>query len=200
MINYHGIWNNFIKGRKSAFLKLYEEFYPQLYRYGIKYTADQDLIKDQINEVFTYLYEKRARIGQVVHVKAYIFQCFKNSFFHQLKKSPHFETLAEPDREVTGPAERPYEDYIIQLQAEERIKGSLRSALAKLTKRQRVLIQLRYYEELSIDQIALKTGLSSRTIYNKLHEGLKILRKEMAPQRENFIDSLSVLFMMFRKK
>jgi RNA polymerase sigma-70 factor (ECF subfamily) len=48
--------------------------------------------------------------------------------------------------------------------------------MSSLPNRQRELIQLRYYEQLSCEEIALRTGLSLRTIYNKLHEGLKKLR------------------------
>jgi RNA polymerase sigma-70 factor (ECF subfamily) len=41
-------------------------------------------------------------------------------------------------------------------------------------------VHLKYYEGLSTDEIALRTGIEKRTVYNQLHEGIKFLRKELS--------------------
>jgi RNA polymerase sigma factor (sigma-70 family) len=69
-----------------------------------------------------------------------------------------------------------YEDYIIAWQDKEAVRRMLLQAMQSLSMRQRELVQLRYYEQLSCEEIAGRTGLSLRTIYNKLHEALKKLR------------------------
>ena len=56
------------------------------------------------------------------------------------------------------------------------MKKLLRNAVESLPERQRELVQLRFYEHMSYEEIAMKTSLSVRTVYNKLHEAIKKLR------------------------
>jgi len=42
--------------------------------------------------------------------------------------------------------------------------------------RQKEIIRLRYFDAVSFKDIADQTGLSERTIYNTLHNAIKVLR------------------------
>jgi len=54
-----------------------------------------------------------------------------------------------------------------------------------LPARQRELIILKFYEGLGYEDIVRKTGLTRRTIYNKIHEALSKIKNEVlqAPAR-----------------
>jgi RNA polymerase sigma-70 factor (ECF subfamily) len=41
------------------------------------------------------------------------------------------------------------------------------------------VIDLKFYKGLSTEQIAAQTGLSKRTVYNNMFEGVKLLRAEL---------------------
>jgi RNA polymerase sigma factor (sigma-70 family) len=53
------------------------------------------------------------------------------------------------------------------------------SKINDLPNRQKELIALRFYEGLNYEEIVQRTGLSHRTVYNKIHEGIKKLKTDM---------------------
>lgn len=63
-----------------------------------------------------------------------------------------------------------------------------------LPARQRELIMLKFYEGLSYEAITQKTGLTHRTVYNKIHEALyKIKQRLVQPAVVSGIQSLVLL-------
>jgi DNA-directed RNA polymerase specialized sigma24 family protein len=53
-------WAQFKDGDKEAFAIFYNLHIDRLYQYGLKFSNDEDTIKDAIREVFLDLYLKRA--------------------------------------------------------------------------------------------------------------------------------------------
>jgi RNA polymerase sigma-70 factor (ECF subfamily) len=68
------------------------------------------------------------------------------------------------------------EDILISEENTNAISNRLHRAINKLTKRQREIITLKFFNELSYDEIADFTGLSQRRIYNLVHESVRALR------------------------
>ena len=52
-------------------------------------------------------------------------------------------------------------------------------ALARLEPDQRVVVALRFYRDLSIEQIAARTGVRPGTVKSRLHRALRVLRTEL---------------------
>jgi len=148
-------------------------YYNDLFRYGIKFTADKDLTKDIIVEFFLHIYDHRSSFESADNVKPYIIISYKRFVIAYLTK---ISRQLDIEEQQPSSYEYSYEDYIIAWQNEETMKKLLRSAIESLPERQRELIQLRYYEQMSHEEIAVKTKLSIRTVYNKLHEAIKKLR------------------------
>ena len=69
----------------------------------------------------------------------------------------------------------------------------LQSYLNELPARQKELIFMKFYEGLSYDEIVQQTGLSHRTVYNKIHEALKKLKLDIAGSRNTHSITLSLL-------
>ena len=80
----------------------------------------------------------------------------------------------------TLPQQEPsYEDILVGIQVQEEQKEKLRRALQKLSPRQKEYLHLTYFEGLSYEQVALKTGQTTKTVYNTTYEAIKVLRKEI---------------------
>jgi RNA polymerase sigma-70 factor (ECF subfamily) len=58
-------------------------------------------------------------------------------------------------------------------------RGVLGSAMAELAPDQRVVVALRFYRDLSIDQIAARLGVRPGTVKSRLHRGLRGLRTSL---------------------
>ena len=68
---------------------------------------------------------------------------------------------------------------LISKEIDEDIKNRLRNALGLLTKRQKEIIYLRFYEGLSYDEIETIVQVNYQTIRNCVYEAIKVLKKDL---------------------
>lgn len=178
-------------GDRESLFSMMTAYYSDLFRYGIKFTADKDVTKDIIGQFFLHIWDHREKFSSAGNIKPYLIVSFKRYLIEYLRKISRQLNITEYE---SSAYEYPYEDYIVAWQNEETIKTLLKNAISELPERQRELVQLRFYEQLSYEEIAEKTSLSIRTVYNKLHEAIKKLRNPML--RENISRNFLLLFMI----
>lgn len=172
-------------GNEEALLSLMTLYYNDLYKYGLRFTAESNLTKDLLQEFFLHIWENRSKFQAVENIKSYLVVSFKRFLFQELRKlSRQVGDSVRPADEL----EYPFEDYIILFQESEELRKVLFEAIESLSKREKEMIRLRYYEQLSCEEIAAMTSLELRTVYNNLYEGLKKLRnhKLLLHLKKNF--------------
>ncbi|MES3019554.1 MAG: sigma-70 family RNA polymerase sigma factor [Bacteroidota bacterium] len=170
-------WDGLRKGDKQALFNLYNDMYFHLIRFGLKLTGDDELVKDSINQLFLNLWDKKERLTPVDNVRSYLFTILKNTIIDELKHSDKVDDAIRKrllDEEID---ELSYEEIIIRVQHDEELKARLQQAIKKLTPRQIELIQLRFFEGMSYEQIAARTSQSVKTAYNTIYDAVKTLRK-----------------------
>lgn len=170
------LWGALCAGDQDALQKLYVSYYNGLLQYGLKYSDDRDTLKDSINSTFLYIWENRAGLSYANHVGSYIFKSYQRQLLKDLNKNKVLEKLS-----LSGEwdADMDIQDFQFIVQQEESIRMSLlKNAILKLPKRQRELIRMRYYEELSYDEIAKQTQLTKRAIYNQIHTAISTLKED----------------------
>jgi|SRR5687768_15435803 len=160
-------------GDKEALFSMMAFYYIDLFRYGIKFTADKDVTKDIIGQFFIHVWDHRQKFSAAENFKCYLIVAFKRFVIDYLRRISRQLNLSDYESQCY---EYSYEDYIVAWQSEESVKALLYKAIQELPERQRELIQLRFYEQLSYKEIAVRTSLSIRTVYNKLHEAINKLR------------------------
>jgi RNA polymerase sigma factor (sigma-70 family) len=169
------LWEGFKHGDAGALFTIYELLYDNLRRNGLAITTDEELVKDTINQFFLYLWDKRDSLQPPEHLKAYIIVSFRRKLLYDIKMSRKTTPLTfEEDL-----PEASWQDELIEGQTQLERQLRIKKAIDNLPRRQRELITLKYYEGLSYEQIADRTALSMRTIYNKLHEAIKTLKNEI---------------------
>lgn len=165
--------NRLREGNQDALLSLMNLYYNDLFRYGIRYTADKDLTKDIIHQFFLHVWDHRDQFVRTKNLQAYLLVAFRNFLFNYLRRISRQLELPGTEQD---PVEYSYEEYIIAFQDDAEVRSALQAAIQSLPERQRELIRLRYYEQLSCEDIARQTSLSIRTVYNKIHEAINKLR------------------------
>ena len=148
-------------------------YYNDLFRYGIRFTADMENTKDIVNQFFLHAWERREKFIAAENIKAYLLVSFRRFLINDLRKSFPFKSVADYPED---PMEHSYEDYIICFEENEAIKKALYESIQLLPPRQKELLMLRFYENMSYEDIAEKNSLTVRTVYNKIHLALKKLR------------------------
>jgi len=96
--------------------------------------------------------------------------------YQNYNSSIQFEELNQDSIESSY-AEQSYESILIASQQDEHFKKRLQKALSQLTPRQKEIVQMRYFDQIDFADIAAITGLTERTIYNTLHNAIKMLKE-----------------------
>ncbi|GAB2808247.1 RNA polymerase sigma factor [Ferruginibacter profundus] len=181
MNNDDNLWLGLKQGDKEMFLALYKKYYHTLLFIGLKEMKDAQLVKDTIQQLFLYLWEKRETIQEANNVKCYLVTSFLRKLTADWKKSKQPGALqvvwnSYPDED---PQPNP-EEKLIRKDEQSHLFKLLMDRINELPNRQKELIVLKFYEGLTYEEIVQRTGLSHRTVYNKIHEGLKKLKSDMA--------------------
>lgn len=176
------LWNEIRYSNEQALRGLYMECYDRLFQYGIGASGDAEQVKACINEVFASLWQKRDNLAEVENVQGYVFIYFRRVLMRQIGKTKRHRLFFSGRELRDGPpvAEAPYEEMLIAMETDEEVKRRLRKAVEQLTRRQRELIRLRFFEQMSFEDIADKTDLSLRTVYNTIHAAVSSLREAMS--------------------
>jgi RNA polymerase sigma-70 factor (ECF subfamily) len=180
-------WHNIKKGSEDAMIALYKGSYLDLYAFGFKICANKEQVKDAIHEMFCEIWQKRHSLSEVQQVKAYLRTYLKRKLLKEIYQNHNHEGLTKVDEGISK--EKSYESLLIEAQENEEKKKKLWLALDHLTKNQKEIIKLKFYEGLSYEQIASALSLQPRTVYNHVYEALQVLRK--------LLKSLILVFLFF---
>lgn len=164
---------NFIEGNDNSFEIIYRRHVEILFRYGIQFTTDEDIVQDAIHDVFVKLYNERKSLKVDVNVKFYLFTCLKNRLYNLLKRELFFDKIDSEDDEYLDPGAEEQVTSALSLSEQQR---TVQMVLGLLTDRQREIIYYRYMEELPIEEIAILTDMNYQSVQNSIQRSLKKIR------------------------
>jgi RNA polymerase sigma factor (sigma-70 family) len=171
------LWNEFRGGSLEAFTALYNAHVQALYSYGRKFTADKNALEDTIQDLFIDLWKKRETLGATDSARYYLFAALRHRIFRARQASLK-QTSAESFPEeyefeiILSPESSLINDQTLLEQ-----RTLLDQAIQKLTKRQKEAIYLKFYENLSYDEVAQVMDLEIRSAYNLISKAIESLRR-----------------------
>lgn len=164
---------------EAALNYLFTHYYNRLFRTGLKHGAAHDVVEEAIQAVFIDVWQYRQTLGEIVSFEAYL----KGSLKKRLGKMASNASKTDKNTSDTEGSENDlllsveaYENVLILQETNDQKRQELITALEQLTPRQKELVVLRYFEEMSYADIAEKTQLQTDSIYKTIHEALKRLR------------------------
>lgn len=172
----HNLWMNFINGNDDCFEVLYKKYADVLFRYGIQFTSNGDIVKDAIHDVFVKLYNDRQHLKAEANIKFYLFTCLKNRLYNLLKRDLFFDKIDLEEAEFLDPDA---EELVTNALSQKEMQRTVRFVLDLLTDRQREIIYYRYIEELSIEEIAALTEMNYQSVQNSIQRSLKKIRDSL---------------------
>jgi RNA polymerase sigma-70 factor (ECF subfamily) len=187
-------WQGLKAGNRTCFNWLFKKYYSELYYYGIKILPDRDLIKESIQEVFMRIWETRENLSFVENVKSYLIVSVKRMILLQNGKKRGSGNIE------IGSAEN-YSFYfdINEFEKHEELPEELRkvilTAINSLTRKQRELIMLFFYHELSYAEIADILEISVQAARNLMYRTLLHLREILGERSINSMKSM--FFLLF---
>jgi len=176
-----GLWVEYLGGSDVALAEIYRLYSRKLYMYGRQFTSSDDLIYDAIQDVFIYLVDAREKLAVAKSVKFYLFSVFRRTLMRSLEK----------DKKVINAEKDALEGFLISMNNDyrsvqeylsERHKKLLMNAVNQLPARQREMLNLKFFEGLSYEQIAAVMDLANaKTVRTMIYRTLAKLNKVLSP-------------------
>lgn len=163
----------------QQFHNWYETFQYTFMNMGLRLGYRRDEVGDIINQFFLDLLEKKIDPASIQNPQAYLSTAFRR------KLIDHYRESGKSPLTVVGAYDENYaelsiQDILEQMESNTELINTIWKAYKKLPARCRKVIDLKFYKGLTTEEIVLQTGLSKRSVYNNLFEGIKLLRAEMS--------------------
>lgn len=173
----HVLWQLYREGDKQAFGRLAERYYRTLKRYGLKFVVDEEVVEGCIQELFLQLWQNRLRINETTSVKHYLLKALRHHVLQYLRNQKRLNQ-EELDWDSSIAEEADSETLLIQRESLTSLTNTIQAQLASLPDREREALYLRYYESLTIPEIAEVMNVNRQSVSNFLQKALNKLRNQ----------------------
>jgi RNA polymerase sigma-70 factor (sigma-E family) len=152
----------------EAFAK---EQLPRLVRYSVMLTGDRELAADLVQDVLVKVYRQWPRIGAADRPDWYVMRMVTNQFISWRR--------SWAVRNIVAVDELPEHTAGDGFEATHAVRDVVWRRLARLPKRQRAVLVLRYYERLTDAEIAEVLECTASTVRGYAHRALASLRDDL---------------------
>jgi RNA polymerase sigma-70 factor (ECF subfamily) len=164
---------------KQALSELYEEQSPGLYRYAFRLLGDQDLAEECVSETFSrFLQAVKSGGGPSDNARAYLYRAVHNWVVDHYRRQP-LPPLSLEEEMHSGE-----QDDVSQSVAKELLREKVRSALLRLPAEQQQVIELRFLEDWSHEEVAAQLGKSNEATRALQHRAVDALRRMLLEKEE----------------
>lgn len=154
-----------VSDKATSFERLCDGQLGPSYRLAAVLLRDRIEAEDAVQDALVRAWRGWPRLHDPSRFEAWFQRILVNGCHDRLRQRKHWARVAQlPER--SGPDEHGRSDE----------RAALRQALDALTVDQRIAVVLRYFGDLTIEQIAERTGSRSGTVKSRLHHGLRALR------------------------
>ena len=173
------LWLSFKNGDENAIIFIYNEYYPVLYRYGLKFSPQSALIEDVIQDFFTDLIKNRQTLGNTDNILFYLLKSFRRLLFRKLQQKSKYELSDKITDDYFFEVEWAADHDLIDREEESFRTDLISNALRELTPRQKEAIYLRFNKELEYSKIAEIMNISVEACRNLISKAITILKKQI---------------------
>ena len=166
------------KDNTEAFKVLFDHYYPVLVRVLMRYSSDQEQIKDWIQEIYIRLWETREGINAdyIENFKAYFIVTARNYAIKELSKKRHLK----PEQFQSKTQEEIADSSSYNFMEENELRQAYQMAVSRLPVKTQKAYVLNRETGLTYRGVAKELGISIKTVENQIGKALKILRIELA--------------------
>jgi RNA polymerase sigma factor (sigma-70 family) len=166
-----------LKGDSGLFSQLVEKYQHLAYTLSLKILNQHEDAEDSAQEAFIKAYNSLRSFNGKSTFRTWFFRIVYNTAIIKLRSVKRVELKIEdtriPDAEISAT-----ESTMNQFNIEERVKY-LKLGLEKLEPDEQTLLNMYYYDDFSMEEVAKITGLTVSNVKVKIHRSRKRLLKEL---------------------
>jgi RNA polymerase sigma-70 factor (ECF subfamily) len=166
----------------SAFSSLVDRYRNDIYRIIYHFLKNSEDTLDAMQEVFIKAYSSLPRLHDKAKLKPWLIKIAVNQAVDYYRKRATQYPVLDLDNEdglKSEPVSSTWKTNPRKLFEIKEINQQISNAVAQLSKQQRVVFILRYFEEMQISEIAESLDCSEGTVKSNLFHALNKMRKEL---------------------
>ena len=165
-------------GDSQAFGRIYDEFADKLYRFIFFRVGHREIAEDVLSDTFVKSWQKIHQINSPKSLSAWLYQIARNNIidYYRLKKeSVALEEIADTLEDAVNPIE------IINATMQQK---KILDVLNQLPTEQRQVIQYRFFEDLSNEEIAFILNKTEGAIRVIQHRAIIRMKELLNPNKK----------------
>ena len=180
------LWYDFKMGEKYALPLIYDRYTAKLYRYGRKFSSDEELVKDSIQDLFFDLIRTRSTLGNTDHIFFYLIKALRRRLVLNKTgiKNPELsnEEIENHSINIVYSIE---DEWILrdELTKKEKI---VQKGLAELSPKQREIIYYRFTCDFEYEQICEIMSMKYDSARKMVFRALKTMREHLTETNFTF--------------
>ena len=160
------------RGNSDAFAELYYRHRAWVYSLARRFTGNDDLAADAVQEVFTYLLSKFHGFRLTAKLTTYLYPVTKHIAL-TIRKSHRAASVEDKGVDIEA---KPIAD-------EEKERANLTGAMAALPEEQREVVVMRFVDGMSVEETAHALHIAEGTVKSRLSRALETLRNDPRARR-----------------
>jgi RNA polymerase sigma-70 factor, ECF subfamily len=177
------------RGDREAFRELFEAHKDRVWTVALRFTGDESAARDVTQQVFLKLFTNIAGFRHESNFKTWLYRLVANECMDEFRKRRRLIPLdflrPAGDERDEDSGEVEMKDWRQEPLQEERlarleVSEAVLAALTQLKPKLRMAIALKYFEDLSYEQMAEALGCSMGTVASRLNRGHKELARRLA--------------------
>jgi RNA polymerase sigma-70 factor (ECF subfamily) len=164
------------RGEREAFRTLFEKHKDRVYSIALRYCGDADVAMDIAQETFLKLYSSIRGFRGDSSFESWLYRLVVNSCFDQKRKTRRMSPLFD---ELLAALQAPGRSALDEVMRAE-LGTQVRAVVGNLPPEQRMVVVLRYTQNLSYEEIAGILGCSTGTIASRLNRVHKVLERRLS--------------------
>ena len=148
-------------GYRAAMQALYGRHSVRIYRFILRFTVDASIAEDLLSDVFLEVWQSAARFEKKSRASTWLLAIARHKALSNRRRRPH-EPL-DAAQEIEDTADDP------ETMTEKAHRSALiRKCLGQLSQAHREVIDLVYYHDKSVDEVAQIVGVSANTVKTRM--------------------------------
>lgn len=155
----------------QEFIDFFKNNENKIYKFAYGYVKNQDIALDLVHESIVKAIQKRDTVKEKQHLKTWFYRILINEclgFLRKRNKILFFEEIK--DVENLGQIDKVSD-------SNENI--DLYDAIDKLPEKLKTIIMLRFFEDMSLEEISQTTKTNLSTVKSRLYKALEVLKIDM---------------------
>lgn len=162
--------------RAAAFSELAEHHLTASYRLATLILGNRAEAEDVTHEAFIAAWKSWGSLRDPARFEAWFGRILVNACRDRLRRTRRHEIVDLSDELIAAPASGDMAGTAAD-------RDEMARGLARLTADQRIVLVLRYYRDLSVDEIAARVGIPEGTVKSRLHYALRDLGVVLGSKR-----------------